>query len=49
MDEVVENIYWTGGFDSTLMRSSLQENRIKHIYNQMGIDYKFVVNRSKFM
>ena len=38
-----------GGFDSTLMRSNLQENRIKHIYKQMGIDYKFVVNRSKFM
>ena len=38
-----------GGFDSTLMRSNLQENRIKHIYRQMGIDYKFVVNRSKFM
>ena len=38
-----------GGFDSTLMRSNLQENRIKHIYRQMGIDYKFVSNRSKFM
>ena len=38
-----------GGFDSTLMRSNLQENRIKHIYQQMGLDYKFVINRSKYM
>ena len=38
-----------GGFDSTLMRSNLQENRIKQIYDQMGLDYKFVINRSKFM
>ena len=38
-----------GGFDSTLMRSNLQENRIKQIYEQMGLDYKFVINRSKFM
>ena len=37
------------GFDSTLMRSSLQENRVKHIYEQMGLDYKFVINRSKYM
>jgi hypothetical protein len=38
-----------GGFDSTLMRSNLQENRVKHIYQQMGLDYKFVINRSKYM
>ena len=38
-----------GGFDSTLMRSNLQESRLKSIYEKMGLDYKFVINRSKFM